>query len=61
MWTSVELVVACVRGGYFEVGKVERKEGKGLMCQTAKVKWRNLRRMSCDEYLAAVVSMEISM
>ena len=51
----------CVRGGYFDVGKIGRKERKGSMNHAAEVKLWNVSRMLFGECFASVAGMQISM
>ena len=51
----------CVRGGYFDVGKIGRKEREELMNHAAEVKLWNVRRMLFGVCFAAVSGMQISM
>ena len=51
----------CVRGGYFDVGKVRRKERKGSMSHAAEVKLWNVSKMSFRECFPSVAGMQISM
>ena len=51
----------CVRGGYFDVGKIGRKERKGSMNHAAEVKLWNVSRMLFEECLASVTGMLRSM
>ena len=57
----MDLAVDCVRGGYFDVGKIGRKERKGSMSHAAEVKLWNVSRMSFEECFASVAGMQISM
>ena len=57
----MDLAVDCVRGGYFDVGKIGRKERKGSMSHAAEVNLWNVSRMSFEECFASVAGMQISM
>jgi hypothetical protein len=49
-----------VRGGYFDVRIIGRKERKGSMDYAAEVKLWNVSRMSFGECFASVTGMQIS-
>ena len=51
----------CVRGGYFDVGKIGRKERKGSMNHAAEVKLWNVSRMLFGECFTSVAGMQVSM
>ena len=50
-----------VRGGYFDVEKIGRKERKGSMNHAAEVKLWNVSRMLFGECFTSVAGMQISM
>jgi hypothetical protein len=50
-----------VRGGFFDVGKIGRKERKGSMSHAVEVKLWNVSKMSFGECFASVTGMLILM